>query len=274
MSAQSTTAPRSVPLLTQQHEGVLWLRLNRPEVLNALDRRLGQELIAALERARYDDEVRAIVLTGEGRAFCSGDDIGGVKAFLEGDWDHASAAIDVHDRSALYLRAAIAMVQCPKPIVAAINGACFGAGTELACAADIRCIARTARIGSSLVRIGEVGHAAFLGAVVGASRAFEIYVSGRVVSPDEALSIGLAHHVFDDAQFGEAVAALARQLAELPTRVIGLQKKLRNDCEGRSLIERALIQEQAHRRCMSEMADAREGALAFLEKRPPRFTGL
>lgn len=263
----------STKLLKQLDEGVLWLRLNRPDVLNAIDRQLGLELVAAIEQARIDPQVRAIVLTGEGRAFCSGDDIEGLRAYLAGDLDSERAAVDPHDHNALYLRAAIAMVQCPKPVIAAINGACFGAGAELACAADVRCMARSAKVGSGLVKIGEVGHAAFLGAVVGATRAFEIYVSGRAVGADEALTIGLTHHVFDDGEFHEQVAVMARRLAKMPTRVIGLQKELRNACEGRSLVERALLQEEAHRRCFSEMEDAREGAMAFLEKRKPQFTG-
>lgn len=260
-------------LLKRQGDGVLWLRLNRPDVLNAIDRPLGFKLLAALEQARNDEQVRAVVLTGEGRAFCSGDDIGGLSAFLQGDYDSQSAAVDPHDRGALYLRIAIGMVQYPKPIIAAINGVCFGAGAELACAADLRCMARSARIGSGLVKIGEVGHAAFMGAVVGSARAFEIYVAGRAVGADEALAIGLVHHVFEDAEFEARVTELALRLAQMPTRVIGLQKRLRNECEGRSLVERALIQDEAHRRCMAEMADAREGALAFLEKRTPQFTG-
>lgn len=263
----------STSLLQQRHDGVLWLRLNRPDVLNAIDRRLGLDLIAAIERARIDPQVRAIVMIGEGRAFCSGDDIEGLRAYLAGDIDSDRAAVDPHDHNALYLRAAIAMVQCPKPVIAAINGACFGAGAELACAADIRCMSRSAKIGSGLVKIGEVGHAAFMGAVVGATRAFEIFVSGRAVGAEEALTIGLTHHVFDDGEFEASVAAMAQRLAQMPTRVIGLQKELRNACEGRSLVERALLQEEAHRRCFSEMADAREGAMAFLEKRKPRFTG-
>ncbi len=254
-------------------DGVLWLRLNRPAALNAIDRTLGERLIAAVDRARRDDAVRVIVLIGTGRAFCAGDDIAGLEAFLRGETTNDRAAVDRHDGTALYLRLAQAMILCPKPVVAAVNGLSFGAGTEVLCAADLRCVARGARIGSSLVNIAEVGNAALLGAVVGSARAFEIFLSGRAVASDEALAIGLASHVFDDETFERDVEALALRLAAGPTKVIALQKKLRNACEGASLLERIGLQDEAHRVCYLEIEDAKEGAAAFLEKRPARFSG-
>jgi enoyl-CoA hydratase/carnithine racemase len=271
MSKPAVDAP--APLIAEQRDSVLWLRLNRPESLNAIDRKLGFALIAAIAEAADEKVVRAIVLTGTGRAFCAGDDIAGLQAFLQGDAHHASAAVDPSDRNTLYLRLATAMVRCPKPIIAAINGVAFGAGTEVLCAADLRCTARSARIGSGLAKIGAVGNAAFLGAVIGSARAFEIYVSGRAVDAAEALAIGLVNYVFDDASFAQDVNELAQRIAALPTRVVALQKKLRNDCTGHSLEQRALMQEEAHRVCMNQFEDAREGATAFIEKRAPRFSG-
>lgn len=260
-------------LIESCSDGVLWLRLNRPAALNAIDRTLGELLIGAVDRARRDDDVRAIVLIGTGRAFCAGDDIAGLEAFLRGETANERSAVDQHDGTALYLRLAQAMILCPKPVVAAVNGLAFGAGTEVLCAADMRCMAKSARVGSSLVNIAEVGNAALLGAVVGSSRAFEIFLSGRAVASDEALAIGLASYVFEDDEFEREVEALARRLAEGPTKVIALQKKLRNACEGRSVLERIGLQDEAHRVCYLEIEDAKEGAAAFLEKRPAQFSG-
>ena len=261
-------------LMESLDEGVLWLRLNRPRALNAIDRGLGERLIAAFDTARRDPAVRAIVIIGTGRAFCAGDDMIALEAFLRGETAPEDAAVDRYDGTALYLRLAQAMILCPKPVVAAVNGLAFGAGTEVLCAADIRCIARSARIGSSLVNIAEVGNAALLGAIVGSARAFEIFVSGRAVDSAEALAIGLASYVFDDETFVHDVGALASRLAKAPTQVIALQKKLRNACEGRSLVDRMALQDEAHRVCYLEIEDAKEGAAAFLEKRPAQFSGL
>ncbi|MBP7338510.1 enoyl-CoA hydratase-related protein [Niveispirillum sp.] len=260
-------------LLQRRDGGVLWLTMNRPTALNAIDRELGLELLRAFRSAEQDGTVRAIVLTGAGRAFCAGDDIAGLKAFLDGDMDHPRAAVDPSDRSSLYMRVAALITRCPKPVIAAVNGPAFGAGTELACAADIRCMARSARIGSGLVRIAQVGNAAYLGHVIGHARAFEIFATGRAVDPVEAGSIGLSSHVFEDAEFIDRVGELARQLADGPTRVIAMQKRLLAVSRGRGLDERAALQEAAHQRCFFEAGDAREGARAFIDKRPAAFKG-
>lgn len=260
-------------LIAERTAGVLMLRLNRPRALNAIDRTLGLALVAALQRARLDETVRAVVLIGNGRAFCAGDDIIGLDAFLKGNIEHPSAATDEHDGTALYLRVASAMMLCPKPVIAAINGSAFGAGTEIACGADLRCMKRSASVGSGLVKIGEVGNAALLADVVGRSRAFEIFATGRALDANECLRIGLVHYVFDDDLFEAEVLSLAERLASAPTKVLGLQKQLLRDCEGRALHERLVAQDEAHRICFKEIEDAKEGAAAFLAKRQPVFTG-
>ncbi|MEN5114945.1 enoyl-CoA hydratase-related protein [Brevundimonas diminuta] len=262
------------PILIEHLENdVLWLTLNRPEVLNAIDRDLGLRLLETIRRAGADTAVRAIVLTGAGRGFCAGDDIAGLKGFLEGDFDHPKAAVDPVDRSSLYLLITAAMKAAPKPVIAAINGATFGAGCELACAADIRCMSRSARIGSGLVNIGQLGTAAYLPQVIGSARAFEIYATGRSVDAEEALSIGLVTQVFEDEDLLSSVGALATKLAAGPTRVLGLQKGLLDACESRPLMERVALQERAHQVCFFETMDAKEGARAFIGKRPPLFRG-
>ena len=265
--------PEQKPVLVRHTDGVTWLTFNRPEALNAIDRDLGLMVNAAFREAEQDDAVRAIVITGKGRAFCAGDDIQGLKAFLDRDYNHPMAAVDPSDRASLYLRLTAMMTRCPKPVIAAINGLSFGAGTEIACAADIRCMSSTAQIGSSLVNIAQVGNAAYLSRVVGQAHAFEIYATGRALDAAEAKQIGLVRYVYEEDGFQSEVSALAERLAKGPTRVIGMQKKLLNDCEGRDANARLALQEAAHQTCFFEAEDAREGAKAFFEKRRPDFTG-
>ncbi|MEM6339661.1 MAG: enoyl-CoA hydratase/isomerase family protein, partial [Pseudomonadota bacterium] len=198
--------PTDKPVIVTKKGSVTWLILNRTDALNAIDQELGLALNAAFREAEQDDAVRAIVITGNGRAFCAGDDIVGLGAFLERNFEHPRAAVDPSDRSSLYLRLTAMMTRCPKPVIAAINGLSFGAGTEIACAADIRCISSKAKIGSSLVNIAQVGNAAYLSRVVGLSHAFEIFVTGRALGADEAKNIGLVHYVYEEGAFEERVS--------------------------------------------------------------------
>ncbi|MEM1134018.1 MAG: enoyl-CoA hydratase-related protein [Pseudomonadota bacterium] len=261
------------PVIVRRDGAIVWLIFNRPEALNAIDRDLGLAVNAAFREAEQDDSVRAIVVTGTGRAFCSGDDIEGLKAFLNRDYTHPRAAVDPSDRASLYLRLTAMMTRCPKPVIAAINGFSFGAGTEIACAADIRCMSSTAQIGSKLVNIAQIGNAAYLSRVIGLSRAFEIFVTGRALDADEARDIGLVHYVYLEDDFEQSVAELAEKLANGPTKVIAMQKRLLNDCEGKDPNARLALQEAAHQICFFEAEDAEEGARAFFEKRAPDFKG-
>ncbi len=263
----------SQPLLIEESAGVLWLTLNRHDALNALNRPLAEELLKSIEVARSSDSCRVIVLSGSGRAFCAGDDISGVQAYLDGNRSDDSVATDRNDGFALYLRIAQAMRLCPKPIIAAVNGVAYGAGAELLCAADLRCMTSSASIGSGLVNIGAMGNVAMMTSIIGEARAFEIYLTGRAVDSSEALRIGLVHYVYKDGAFATEVANLAESIGRKPTKVISFQKKLMNECRGKSFAERIVLQDEYHRLCFAECDDSREGAKAFLEKRPANFSG-
>lgn len=251
--------------------GVLSLTMNRPGRLNAIDRELGMALLAALDRAIDDPSVRVVTLTGAGRAFCAGDDIVSIEASFRGDVGTNPTFCGTRDT--IYSRIVHAIYQCPKPVIAVINGVSAGAGTEIACAADLRLAAASARIGSCLVRAGQVGNAVTLPRVVGPSRAFEIYATGRFVDSEEAVRIGLVHETVPDTQLTARANELAGELSSAATKAIGFYKQLLQRAWGESPILGLRLQDDMHRMSHAQIDDSAEGFRAFVEKRPPRFTG-
>lgn len=258
-------------LQTDLRAGVLRLVLNRPQRRNSLDRQLGMALLSALQAGARDAGVRAIVVTGTGSAFCAGDDIASLDAVFNGQTGEEPSIPGTGD--ALYLRIAETIIHCPKPVIAALNGDAVGAGSEIACAADLRIATDSARIGSGLVHIGQFGSAALLPRIVGISHATELYLSGRLATSAEALRIGLVHEVVADAQFADRVDELAQDLASRATKAIGLFKQARERAIGQPVEFALRLQDAYHLRCMTEVEDAIEGARAFLERRAPRFSG-
>ncbi|MBB4660645.1 enoyl-CoA hydratase/isomerase family protein [Conexibacter arvalis] len=258
-------------LIEERRGGELRLTLNRPERLNAIDHALGMALLGALDRATDDPEVRVVVLAGADGAFCAGDDLSSLERSLDGEYRDAPFFHGTRDT--IYTRIVHAIYQCPKPVLAALGGVCAGAGTEIACAADIRLAAERARIGSRLVRIGQVGNAIALPRVVGPARAAEIYMTGRLVCSAEALRIGLVHEVLADDALDARVDELAAQLAASATKAIGFYKQLLLRTWGESPAVGLRMQDDAHRATVTEIEDGAEGVRAFAEGRPPRFTG-
>jgi enoyl-CoA hydratase/carnithine racemase len=251
---------------------ILTITLDRPERLNAFTERMGGELIAALERADGDDDVRAIIVTGAGRGFCAGADLsGGGGAF---DYSGTPQPIDEHrDGGGLV---SLRLFESRKPLIAAINGPAVGVGATMTLPMDIRIASTAARFGFVFARRGIVPEACsswFLPRVVGISQALEWTYSGRVFSAEEALVGRLVSRVVPPEELLPAARALAREIADHTSAVsIALT---------RALLWRMLGADhpmEAHRidsRCVhwtGRHADAREGVTAFLEKRPPRFT--
>ncbi|NYD44592.1 enoyl-CoA hydratase/carnithine racemase [Actinomadura luteofluorescens] len=258
-------------LVSRPAPGVLWLTMNRPERRNALDRALGEELLRALERAETDPAARVVVLTGAGSAFCGGDDLGAVDEHLAGDRRRSPVLGDTADP--VYLRIVEAIVTAPQPVIAAVNGPAAGAGTELACAADLRIASGTARIGSCLVNVAQTGTAVMLARIVGTAKATEIYLSGGLLDAAEAERLGIYTRVVPPEDLPDAALAEARRLGAGPTRAIGLYKQLRERVYGQPLEQALRIQNAFHIRNNREVHDAVEGARAFVEKRDPEFTG-
>jgi 2-(1,2-epoxy-1,2-dihydrophenyl)acetyl-CoA isomerase len=240
------------------------ITLNRPDVLNAFNRALHAGLRDALKEAR-DPDVRAVVITGAGRGFCAGQDL---KEFSEMP-DVGAGLRETYHPNVLAIRA------LEKPVIAAINGACAGAGLSLACACDIRIAADNAAFVPGFVGIGLIpdsGGTFFIHRLLGAPRAFEWMSSNRRLTAAEAHAWGLVSEVVEAVGLPMRAAELAATYAALPTRAIGMTKRLFDHADTATL-EEQLEHEAQLQASAVQTDDFREGVAAFVEKRPPSFSG-
>ncbi|MGZ8716950.1 MAG: enoyl-CoA hydratase-related protein [Gaiellaceae bacterium] len=240
------------------------ITLNRPEVFNAFNRAMHAGLREAFKEAR-DPEVRAVVITGAGKGFCSGQDL---KEFSEGG--------DVSDSlRATYHPNVLAIRALDKPVIAAVNGPCAGAGLSFACACDIRIASDAATFVPGFIGIGlvpDAGGTYFIHRLLGAPRAFEWMTSNRRLAAAEAHAWGLVSEVVEADGLAARTAALAAFYAGLPTRAIGMTKRLFDHGDFSTLDEQLELEAQLQS-VAAQSDDFLEGVAAFLEKRPPRFTG-
>jgi 2-(1,2-epoxy-1,2-dihydrophenyl)acetyl-CoA isomerase len=240
------------------------ITLNRPDVLNAFNRALHAALRDALKEAR-DPEVRAVVLTGAGRGFSAGQDL---KEFGEAP-DVSDALRSSYHPNVLAIRA------LEKPVLAAVNGVCAGAGLSLACVCDVRIAADDASFVPGFIGIGlvpDAGGTYFLHRLLGASRAFEWMSSNRRLTAAEAHAWGLVSEVVEADSLQARAAEVAAMYAALPTRGIGMTKRLFDHAAGATLEEQLELEAQLQA-AATQTDDFREGVAAFLEKRPPDFSG-
>ena len=240
------------------------ITLNRPDNMNAFNRALHVALREALKEAR-DPDVRAVVITGAGRGFCAGQDL---TEFREAG-DVGAALRETYHPNVLAIRA------LEKPVIAAVNGACAGAGLSLACACDIRIAADNASFVPGFIGIGlvpDAGGTYFVHRLLGASRAFEWMSSNRRLSAAEAHAWGLVSEVVEGAALPARAAELADFYAALPTRGIGMTKRLFDHADTATLDEQLELEAQLQT-AATQSDDFREGVAGFLEKREPRFTG-
>ena len=265
MTAEATPATAQ-QLLQSEIDGVLTLTLNRPEVLNAITPGLLDEVTDALRAAASGRTIRAVVITGAGRGFCSGQDLRA--AMGEGGLDVGTILRD-H-----YTPAIRAIRSMDQPVIAAVNGVAAGAGFSLALACDLRLAAESATFVQAFVRIGLIPDLAstyFLPRLVGPARAAELTMLGETVDAARALELGIVNRVVPDAELPAAAAELAGRLARGP-RSIGLTKRaldvsLENDLEAQLGVEERLQTEA------TTTNDFIEGVGAFLEKRRATFSG-
>jgi len=250
-------------------DGVAWVILNRPDALNAWTPQLGEELTQALDDVAADPEVRAIVLTGAGRAFSSGADLRAGMQTSNGSPDVGTPLREIYNPLILRVRT------LRKPVIAAVNGPAVGIGCSLALAADLIVAAGSAYFLMAFVNIGlglDGGASQSLVARVGHARAFQIAYLGERLAADTALNWGLVNEVVPDDQLEATVTTLAGRLAAGPPGSYAAIKRTINDRAYAGFAEvlelEAVVQQER-----AESKDFAEGVLAFLQKRPAKFTG-
>jgi 2-(1,2-epoxy-1,2-dihydrophenyl)acetyl-CoA isomerase len=259
--------PTTVHVEVDAVAGVATITLNRPDALNALTVPMKRALLDAFRAVERDAAVRAVILTGAGRAFCAGQDL---RERLEPD--AAPLGVEVRERYNPIIRAMRAL---PKPIVAAINGVAAGAGASLAMAADIRIAADTASFALAFGRVGLVpdsGATWLLPRLVGVTRAAELALLGDPVPAADAVRLGLVGRVVPAAELATEASAIAARLAAGAPRAMALTKRALNAAWDHDLD--AALEYEAHLQdTAGRTKDHAEGLAAFMEKRPPRFTG-
>jgi enoyl-CoA hydratase/carnithine racemase len=255
-------------LLTEDRGAVRHLVLNRPEKRNALSGDLIRELGAAIEDAAADQEVRVVVVRGEGAMFSSGMDLNDLRELSENP-----------ERLRAYRRPILAwwnlLEEMPKPTICQIHGAALGGAFELALACDFRTMAEDAVVGIMEVRVGllpDVGGCSRLPAVVGLGNAKELIMTGKVIDGREAHRIGFANRIAPAGTLDEATDALAAELASCAPRAVGLAKRV-IDAAAKPALALTLEQEVAAQETLAASEDFAEGARAFFEKRDPDFAG-
>jgi 2-(1,2-epoxy-1,2-dihydrophenyl)acetyl-CoA isomerase len=257
-------------VLFEVAEGAATVTLNRPDKLNAFNEAMHQELAQAFDRIEADPTIRAVLLTGAGRAFCAGQDLGDR---VMGDGDSPPDLGDTLDR--LYNPLVRRICRLERPVVCAVNGVAAGAGANLALNCDIVLAARFAQFIEPFCKLGlvpDAGGTHILPRLVGAARARGLAMLGERLAAEQAETWGLIWRVVDDDRLMDEATALARHLARQPTRGLGLIKRALLASADNSL-DAQLDLERDLQREAGRTEDYREGVAAFIAKRPPKFKG-
>ena len=261
-------------LIETSSAGVRTITLNRPEKLNSVNLELATDLPRALNEASEDEAVRVVVVTGAGRAFCAGLELepANIAALTERAGESRAARLDDLDWVGRWV---LSVVNCDKPVIAAINGAAVGAGCGLALAADIRLMSEQAVISTGYVRIGlspDAGVSYLLPRLIGLGRASELLLTARQIGSSEAERIGLASRILPMADFDARVADFANELAAGPPIALTLTKRLLRDSFDTPLLPHLRQELNSIKQCLISN-DTRQAISAFREKRRPHFEG-
>ncbi len=254
-------------ILRHDENGVCTITLNRPNVFNSFNQTMAFQLHAVLDACAADDNVRVVVIRGEGKAFCAGQDLAEV---VDPDGPEMTTIVSEH-----YNPIILKIRNLEKPVIAAVNGVAAGAGANIALACDITIAKKSASFIQAFSKIGLIPDSAgtyFLPRLIGLQKAVALMMTGEKVSAEDAEKLNMIYKAVEDEQFEEAVSKMANTLAVMPTRGLGLTKKavnlgLTNNLEEQLAVEGELQTEAG------ETEDFREGVNAFLEKRTPVFKG-
>ena len=256
-------------ILVEREGAVSVVTLNRPDVLNSFNRKMAIELRSAISAAADDSSIRAVFLTGAGRAFSAGQDLGDAAKKPGEDMDLGEIVRESFNPIVRAIR------NIEKPVVCAVNGVAAGAGANLALACDVVYASSDASFIQSFSRIGlipDTGGTFFLPRIAGFGRASAMMMLGSRIPAAMAADFGMVFQVVDPAELRETAMLAARTLSEMPTRGLGLTKRALNNSYGRAFDEQLYLEEELQREA-GRTRDFNEGVAAFLEKRKPSFTG-
>jgi 2-(1,2-epoxy-1,2-dihydrophenyl)acetyl-CoA isomerase len=254
-------------ILTEQKDNVLIITLNRPDKFNSFNRDMALQLQAVLDDAENNKTIRCIVLTGSGKAFCAGQDLG--EAIDPNGPGIEKIVAEHYNPIILKIRA------IEKPIIAAVNGVAAGAGANIALACDIVYSAESASFIQAFSKIGLIpdsGGTYTLPRLVGLNLASALMITGDKLSAEDAQKYGIVYKVFPDAELAEQTLISAKNIAKMPTKAIGLTKQLLNKSYSNTLQEQLQVEMELQVESASSF-DYKEGVNAFLEKRKPEFKG-
>jgi 2-(1,2-epoxy-1,2-dihydrophenyl)acetyl-CoA isomerase len=257
-------------ILFSRDGGIARLTLNRPDRLNSFNDAMHTEVRDALEHVKADATARVLLLTGAGRAFCAGQDLGDRAVAPGGAPVDLGASIERN-----YKPLVLGLRALPLPVVCAVNGVAAGAGANLALACDLVIAARSASFIQAFCKIGLIpdsGGTYFLPRLVGTARAMGLALLGDKLTAEQAAQWGLIWQCVDDAEFPGVIEKLLAQLAQAPTRGLAAIKQAIQAAAGNSLAAQLDV-ERDLQRALGNGDDYREGVAAFVAKRPPRFTG-
>jgi 2-(1,2-epoxy-1,2-dihydrophenyl)acetyl-CoA isomerase len=254
-------------LVQKIENGVCFLKLNRPDVFNSFNQEMAFALQKALKEAAQNDEVRAIVLTGEGKAFCAGQDLAEA---MDPEGPELQTIVKDHYNPIIQLICTI-----EKPIIAAVNGVAAGAGANIALACDITFATKSAAFIQAFSKIGLIPDSAgtfFLPRIVGYQKAMALFMTGDRITAEEAERMNMIYKVVEDGALDEVVAEFATKIAQMPTKGLGLTKRAVNATWTNNLTQQLALEEELQTEA-GNSHDFNEGVQAFLEKRKPVFKG-